>query len=343
MTRPLRSFRLVVVVSLAVVLLGACDAGERPAAVVGDVEITAQQLDRDIALFRFLTSLSQAPCGTALAGESEQAACARFALTNDIREELVKVYAADHDLRVATEDVDAAIAQVQDSLGGAEVLVEQLQAQDLVLSDLEGLARRLLLFNEVQTSVVEERLDDEALQALYDEQADQFETIEVSHILLAEEAEAEDVAAEVTPATFAQVAMERSTDPGSAANGGSLGAYPLTEFRQTFIPEFVQGALALEVGQISAPVQSEFGWHVIMMVSREIAPFEDVREQIVAAQAAPVFEEWFLEQIVETDIEVNPRFGRLDEGTGEVLPVRSTASSPSAATGPTGATAVTGP
>ena len=112
---------------------------------------------------------------------------------------------------MATADVDSAIAQLEGSLGGEAVLTEQLQAQGLERSDLEVLARRLLLFNEVQTAIVEERLDDAALRAIYEEQQDQFASVEVSHILLAEEAEAQDVAAEATPENFAQT-RERALD-----------------------------------------------------------------------------------------------------------------------------------
>ncbi len=343
MSSSRRSSRMLVVVSTVLVLLGACSSGERPAAVVGGAEITSQELQRDIVLFRFLSSLSQAPCGTALPGESDDAACARFTLTNDIREELVKAYATEHDLAVATADVDSAIAQLEGSLGGEAVLTEQLQAQGLERSDLEVLARRLLLFNEVQTSIVEERIDDAALRAIFEEQQDQFASVEVSHILLAEEAEAQDVAAEVTPENFAQIASERSIDPGSAPNGGTLGSFSVAQFRQQFIPEFVEAALSLEPGQISGPVASQFGWHVIMLVRRDIAAYEDVKEQLLASQSGQTFEDWFAEQLEATDIDVNPRFGRLDEATGEVVPVRSTAGTPGAETGPTAPTGSTAP
>ena len=67
----------------------------RSAATVGDGEISIDQLHADVALFGFLTALSGAPCGTPVEGESQDAACARFTLANDIREELAKAYAAD--------------------------------------------------------------------------------------------------------------------------------------------------------------------------------------------------------------------------------------------------------
>jgi parvulin-like peptidyl-prolyl isomerase len=186
--------------------------------------------------------------------------------------------------------------------------------------------------------VVEERLDEETLRARYDEQLGTFTTLEVAHILVEDEAEAERIAGEVTPETFEQVARRESIDPGSAQDGGNLGTYSEADFLAQFDADFVAGALELEPGEISGPVETQFGWHVIRMVNREVAPFEDVEEQLRAGSAGQVFQEWMLEQLDSTEIDVNPRFGRLDRETGEVVAVRSTAAEGEEGQ-PTGATA----
>ena len=85
---------------------------------------------------------------------------------------------------------------------------------------------------------------------------------------------------------------------------------------------------------------------MIYLIRHDVAPFEDVRPQLVADQGRPLFEQWFVDQAATTDIEVNPRFGRFDPATLDVLPVRSTAEQPTGATGSvtTGATgSATGP
>ncbi|HJS26435.1 MAG TPA: peptidylprolyl isomerase [Actinomycetota bacterium] len=321
-----------------VALLGsACAGSSSDAATVGESAISIDRLERDMILFEFLTGLSGAPCGTPAPFEGQDAACARFTLSNDIREELAKAYAVDHELSVEPSVVNDALAQLETNIGGAEALDARLAEADLMRSDLRAFAERVLLINVVQEAVVAERVDDEALRAQYDDQLDAFTTLEVAHILVEDQADAERIAAEVTPETFEQVARRESADPGSAQNGGSLGSFSEPEFIAQFDPDFVAGALELEPGEISGPVQTQFGWHVIRLVSRDVASFEDVRERLRAGSAGQVFEDWMLEQLDTTDIDVNPRFGRLDTETGEVRAVRSTADEgeqPAGATAP---------
>ncbi|MEX2204484.1 MAG: peptidylprolyl isomerase [Actinomycetota bacterium] len=317
----LRTFIVLVVVPM---VLAACDGSGAPAASVGDAQISHEQLASDVSAFRFLAGLSGAPCGSPVQGETQDAACARFALTNDIQEEFVKTYALTNDLAVPDADVTDAIAQLETNLGGADQLEAQLSGEGLTRNDLELLAARLLLFGEVQGAIVADRLDDSALMEIYEQDKPQFTTVEVHHILLETQEAAEDVAAEATPENFARLARTRSVDPGSAPSGGSLGSYSEQQFRSQFDPTFVEASLALEPGDVSGVVETTFGFHVIYLARRDVASFDEVREQLSAQQGAQVFQAWLDEQYGEVDVEVNPRYGRLDVVTGEVVAVRST-------------------
>ena len=321
-SRPL--VRLFVALAVVPILLAACDGSGAPAASVGDAEISHEQLASDVSAFRFLAGLSGAPCGTAVEGESQDAACARFALTNDIQEEFVKAYALANDLEVPDADVTDAIATLETNLGGADALEAQLSGEGLTRNDLQLLAARLLLFGEVQGAVVADRLDDAALMELYEQDKPQFTTVEVHHILLETEEVAEDVAAQATPENFARLARASSIDPQSGPSGGSLGSYSEQQFRTQFDPTFVEASLALEPGDVSGVVETSFGFHVIYLARRDVASFDDVREQISAQQGAQVFQAWLDEQYETVDVDVNPRYGQLDVTTGEVVAVRST-------------------
>jgi foldase protein PrsA len=325
------------------VLFTACANDPSSAATVGETgEISIDQLHADVALFGFLTSLSGAPCGTPVGNETQEAACARFALSNDIHEQLAKTYAVENDVKVDPAAVTDALTQLEQRLGGADALQAKLSDAGVTRAQVEAFAARLFLVNEVKKAVAKDRLDEAALHDVYQANLAQFTTLEVGDILVADKIDAERIAAEVTPATFAKAAQRESIDQQSAAQGGSLGSFSEAQFQTQFDPDFVAATLALKPGEISGPVQTQSGWHVIHLVRRDVAPFEDVRAQLEANQAGTVFNDWFTEQLGTTSVEVNPRFGRFDQDTGEVLPIRSTAQEPAGGSGSTGATGSTG-
>ncbi len=95
----------------------------------------------------------------------------------------------------------------------------------------------------------------------------------VSHVLVESEKEAKAIAGSVKAATFAKVAKEKSKDPGSKDQGGDLGwTNP-----GSFVQPFGEAIVKLTKGQISAPVQTQYGWHIIRL--------EDVRDVTVPAFA----------------------------------------------------------
>lgn len=306
---------------LAGIALTACDAATPPAATVDGERVTDEQVASDANLFTFLGGLRQSPCGTPAAGETEASACARFTLSNVIQEDLVKHYALEHDVTVQDSAVAQAIAQLEGGLGGPDQLDGQLKAQGLTRADLSSLARRLLLFNEVQKALAAARLTDAELRAAYEQQQASFTLIHAKHILVATQAEADGIEAKVTRGNFAELAQRFSTD-SSAANGGDLGTLSAATLDQ----QFAAAALALQPGEISRPVQTQFGWHIIQLVSTTVTPFEQAKSQLIDGQSQQIFNAWLRDQLATADITVNPKYGRLDLSTGDVVPIRSTAS-----------------
>ncbi|MBI5007679.1 MAG: peptidylprolyl isomerase [Nitrosomonadales bacterium] len=102
----------------------------------------------------------------------------------------------------------------------------------------------------------------------------------LSHILVESEDEAKKAAAEIKKgAKFGKVAKSKSKDPGSKDNGGDLGwAVP-----SNFVQPFAEAVTKLAKGQISAPVQTQFGWHIIKLEdTRElkVPTFEEMKPQL---------------------------------------------------------------
>jgi hypothetical protein len=122
--------------------------------------------------------------------------------------------------------------------------------------------------------------------------------------------EAEQLAEQLSEgADFAELAEEESDDPGSRGQGGDVGFFTsegTSDSGAQFAPAFVDAAFALEEGELSDPVRTQFGWHIIEVTER-IVPDE---EQQLRNARAEAFGEWLEsfreESAVETFIEGTP-------------------------------------
>jgi foldase protein PrsA len=341
MTARLRWLAVFVVAGLA---LAACsdapDSAAAPAATVAGATITDAELAHQASLYTFLSALSQQPCGgPAPQGQTQEAVCNRFALTNAIQALLVRTYAEDHDITVTDQQVTDIIANLDGQIG-ADTVDTTLKAQGLTRDDLRELARSVLLFQDVQRRVVGEQLGDEQLRQLYEDNILDYTTVQAEHILVDTEQEAQDVYRQVTApgateATFHDLAKKVSTDTGSAKNGGSLGS----AVASSYLPEFAQAVAALKPGEISQPVQTQVGWHVIRLVTKQVTPFAQAKTQLVQDQSPTLFNDWVRGQVEDGDLQVNPKYGRFDEQSLSVVAIQST--DPSAS--PSGASATVAP
>lgn len=144
--------------------------------------------------------------------------------------------------------------------------------------------RRALIAGEMIDGVIADAVTDEALQAAYDAAyagAEPTPEYNASHILV----ETEEKAAELFTmledgAVFAELAKEHSTGP-SGPNGGELGWFSAG----MMVQPFEDAVMALEVGQTSPPVQTQFGWHVLILNetrAKGAPPLADVRDDLVA-------------------------------------------------------------
>jgi peptidyl-prolyl cis-trans isomerase C len=164
---------------------------------------------------------------------------------------------------------------------------------DRVTLSLEN-ERRSLIAGEAVESALTAALNEAAIKELYDANyanADAGEEFDASHILVETEEEAIAVKAMLDDgADFAETAKEKSTGP-SGPGGGSLGWFGTG----AMVPAFEAAAVALEVGAVSDPVQTQFGWHVILREdTRDSAPppldsVRDVLKQQIAQKKLQKF------------------------------------------------------
>lgn len=155
---------------------------------------------------------------------------------------------------------DAILDQLIQQTVLGETAGELSEVNRLVLANEE----RALLASQVVSEAAEAAVTDEAVQAAYEAAyADAGGDTEynAAHILVETEEEAATLVAELADgAEFGALAREHSTGP-SGPNGGDLGWFS----EGMMVPPFEQAVLALEVGQVSGPVETQFGWHVIVL------------------------------------------------------------------------------
>ena len=177
------------------------------------------------------------------------------------------------------------------------VLVQQMVEQELLaqhhatsLSRAETLMlaneTRNFLANAALVSAVSDAVTDESVAAAYEAFATEYAQAEpiteynAAHILVRDEAARDAVVAALAAGTdFAAVAAEFSQD-NTAQNGGDLGWFRAG----MMIPDFQAAVEALEPGQVSEPVQTRFGWHVIRLIDTRIAAvpaLDEVRDDLV--------------------------------------------------------------
>ncbi|WP_334194029.1 peptidylprolyl isomerase [Pararhodobacter sp.] len=167
-------------------------------------------------------------------------------------------------------------------------LLAQAQAGDLSLRDQLMLQNetRNFLANAALVEVATAAVTDESVQAAYDAfvadyaQGEPVTEFHAAHILVRSEEERDQVVAALAEGRdFAEVAREFSAD-GSAQQGGDLGWFG----PGVMIPEFQAAVEALEPGQVSEPVQTRFGWHVVKLLETRTASaptLDQVREDLV--------------------------------------------------------------
>ncbi|MEM6973508.1 MAG: peptidylprolyl isomerase [Pseudomonadota bacterium] len=143
--------------------------------------------------------------------------------------------------------------------------------------------RRSVLAEAYLRAEVEARVTEAAVRAIYDEEiaaAEPVTEVQASHILVETEEAAQALIDELEGgAEFAALAAEHGTD-GTAQRGGDLGFFA----REEMVPPFAEAAFALETGALGGPVETQFGWHVILKTGerdRAKPTFEELAPQIV--------------------------------------------------------------
>lgn len=201
----------------------------------------------------------------------------KAALDQLITNKLVEQEADNQNVTVTSEDEDKELAEVKKNFGTEEEFQAALQQYGMTLDDLK---RQMLPQAQMRKLLADKlKVTDEDIKKYYDENKASFaseEQVKASHILVATKEEADAIKKELNNGgDFAAIAKEKSTDTGSGAQGGDLGFFG----KGAMVPEFEKVAFELKPGQISEPVKSEFGFHIIKVIEHKPASTPTLEEK----------------------------------------------------------------
>ena len=302
------------------VLLSGCAAFESAAAVVDGQKVEDESFQRLVDFLAADPRFAEQFPGEQ--GRAEKKDLARQVLTFLIHQRVVEAFAQERGIEADDSAVDQRISEQVEQSGGEAAFEQQLRDAGAGRSDVEDLLRGQALRQEVAQVVVSQGIPEQEIMQEYEERLTEFTQVHVAHILVGDQALAARLADEATPQNFAALAREHSTDTGSAEQGGDLGTRPASEF----VEPFGSTTLELPIGEVGGPVQTEFGFHIILVFERTPTPFAEVREQLLGEFGQEFFTSWLLERVRRAEVLVNPRYGVFEAKSGEV--VERTATTP---------------
>ncbi len=227
---------------------------------------------------------------------SKQASAATSSASDPVVARVNGVEIRQSDLTMAEEDLGQELQAAPPAMKReqliayvADVILVAQAAESKKVGDTPDFKQRLnfmrnkLLMGAQLQQEAKTAATEEAMRKVYDEQVKPMgaeEEVRARHILVATEEEAKAIVDELKGgADFAALAKEKSKDPG-AADGGDLGYFG----KDQMVPEFAEVAFRMHKDQLSNPVKTQFGWHVIKLEDRrnkQVPEFDKIKDQIV--------------------------------------------------------------
>jgi len=230
------------------------------------------------------------------------------ALDTLITNKIFEMEAKTEGITIAEEDIQAELTELIESYGGQEGYEGILEANNV---EEEALIKDIST-HQLQTKVMEKviSISDEELSTYFEENKttfEQTEQVEARHILVADEATAKEVKTKLNEGDdFAKLAEEYSTDTTSSTDGGSLGYFGAGEM----VKEFEDVAFKMNIGEVSEPVESEYGFHIIEVTGKKDAKeavYEDVKEEVydnlLEIRINEEYSTWLTQKYTEYDID----------------------------------------
>ncbi|MDO5040967.1 MAG: peptidylprolyl isomerase [Peptoniphilus sp.] len=199
-------------------------------------------------------------------------------LDNLVQMELVKQDAEKKGIQVNQEEIDKQLEEVINKSGGQEAYEEQLKKVGLTTTFFEKYMKNADMTGKYYEKLQEElKPTEEELKKYYEDNKDIYFSAKASHILVTDVDLANKLKKELDKgADFAELAKENSIDPGSAEKGGDLGEFTNGQM----VKPFEDTVKVMKPGEISDPVMTQYGYHIIKLEEKAERPYDDVKEEL---------------------------------------------------------------
>lgn len=208
---------------------------------------------------------------------------------------------------VSDEDIDTELNNMKESYGSEEIFNTELEKYGLTIEDVKKNIKSNLQIESLLEPYVE--ITDEEMKAYFEQNKsslDQEEQVKASHILVDTEELAKEIKSKLDAGEdFSELAKEHSTDKSNSELGGGLGYFS----REKMVTEFSDAAFALQIDEISSPVKTSFGYHIIKLedkVDAKTATFEEfkdeIKKQIFQTKSYDAYMKWYAEKLEEYEI-----------------------------------------
>jgi len=274
--------------------------GEGTAAVVNGRTVTQDELNTRLKIFELF--FKQPMTDTS----SKQQV-----LDQMVRDRLIRDEAAEAGVTVTDDQVEAEMGRFLGALdnqyAGRDEVNKRLGELGLTNDQLAAFLKDFLVGQGmVEKKKADVQVTDDELRAFYEEKKETLytyteEVTRAAHVLvpLDQADKAEEIAAKAKAGgNFAELAKLYSVDQGTAKLGGDLGYFT----REDMVQEFADAAFGTEPGHTSDPVQSEFGWHIILVLDRQPAGLlsfekakDDVSNRVLADKQEKAYEQWLVQ------------------------------------------------
>lgn len=323
MLRPRKLVAGAALAVAAVPLLAGCHTSPGAAALVGDHRISAGHL-QDQVNAALANTQAQAQLGT------DRAGFVRVLLAHDINVALVNAMAEDRHITVTRADIASVTNQFIQQAGSLSAFHQQAASGGVPASALPSFLHFTAAQQKIEQQLVANLpVTQQQLRAEYQKNIGSFDQVHAAHILVKTKTLAQQLLRQVqrSPSSFARLAKQYSTDTQSAANGGDLGQVA----RGSTVSAFDKAIFSHRPGSYFI-VHSQFGWHVVHVISRHTVSLAQatpqLKQSLFASRATDLLTAAETAEAKRIGVHVSPRYGAWKPADLTVVAAPNPVSSP---------------